>query len=185
MDTNFSVGPEAVAAARNDGSRASSGIGTMHRTRLPARAHANPGTLPPQPPGRQPHYDAALTGPEHYPARLVRTWMDQGRDGIPPRAGPGRNFAEHRDPRSRDGPEDEAGLRRVLACHPAGQQRDPPRGIEGRRTPRGVVSQGALTCGDPAPVSPFSAGAGQRLPLRLTDTRSLPRRIGASPPPAR
>lgn len=38
----------------------------MHRTRLPARAHANPGTLPPQPPGRQPHYDAALTGPEHY-----------------------------------------------------------------------------------------------------------------------
>ena len=38
----------------------------MHRTRLPARAHADPGTLPPQPPGRQPHYDAALTGPEHY-----------------------------------------------------------------------------------------------------------------------
>lgn len=22
--------------------------------------------MPPQPPGRQPHYDAALTGPEHY-----------------------------------------------------------------------------------------------------------------------
>ena len=55
------------------------------------------------------------------PARLVRTWMDQGRDGISPRTGPGRNLAEHRDPRSRDGPEDQAGLRRVLACHPAGQ----------------------------------------------------------------
>jgi hypothetical protein len=54
-------------------------------------------------------------------ARLVPTWMDQGRDGISPRTGLGRNFAEHRDPRSRDGPEDEAGLRRVLVCHPAGQ----------------------------------------------------------------
>ena len=55
------------------------------------------------------------------PARLVPAWMDQGRDGIPPRTGPGRNLAEHRDPRSRDGPEDEAGLRRVLVCHPGGQ----------------------------------------------------------------
>jgi hypothetical protein len=81
------------------------------------------------------------------PARLVRTWMDQGRDGISPRTGPGRNLAEHRDPRSRDGPEDQAGLRRVLVCHPAGQQRDSPRGTESRRTPRRVVSQGALTCG--------------------------------------
>jgi hypothetical protein len=62
-----------------------------------------------------PHLDAAA------PARLVPAWMDQGRDGISPRTGPGRNFAEHRDPRCRDGSEDQAGLRRVLVCHPDGQ----------------------------------------------------------------
>lgn len=136
--------------------------------RLPARS---PGRWPPQLSRRHSHSSAVLRAtPCRYlsrpqpglapagridtaasgrggPARVVRTWMDQGRDGISPRTGPGRNLSEHRDPRSRDGPQDQAGLRRVLVCHPAGQQRDSPRGTESRRTPRRVVSQGALTCG--------------------------------------
>ena len=115
------------------------------------------------------------------PACLVRTWMDQGRDGISPRTGPGRNLAQHRDPRARDGPEDQAGLRRVLARHPAGQQRDPPRGTESRRTPRRVVSHSALTCltgiGKPVP-----AGPGQRPPPRLTEPAILCHRCRANSP---
>jgi hypothetical protein len=64
----------------------------------------------------------ALEGMRVLPARLSGKKLEpQGRDGISPRTGLGRNFAEHRDPRSRDGPEDEAGLRHVLVCHPAGQ----------------------------------------------------------------
>ena len=89
--------------------------------------------------------------PPHLDAAALRAWSEPGwiKAGMEFRLepGPGRNFAEHRDPRSRDGPEDQAGLRRVLVCHPAGQQRDSPRGTESRRTPRRVVFQGALTCG--------------------------------------
>ena len=57
-----------------------------------------------------PHLDAAAL------RAWSRTWMDQGRDGISPRTGPGRNLAEHRDPRfwrrtrRRGGPSPRTGL---------------------------------------------------------------------------
>ena len=46
-------------------------------TSAPARAHANPGTLPPQPPGRQSHYDAAHDRTRALPPRGATTRRGQ------------------------------------------------------------------------------------------------------------
>src|SRR3984885_13810484 len=52
------------------------------------------------------------------PASLVGPWLDQGRDGVPPRTHPGRHHVEHRDPHSCDGPQVTAILRGLLVPHP-------------------------------------------------------------------
>src|SRR5260370_11522347 len=81
---------------------------------------------------------------------MVGPWLDQGRNGVPPRTHPGRHPVEYRDPHSCDGPQVTAVLRGLLVPHPGQQRRDSPRGIEGRcatrriaRTPRRTTIAGA------------------------------------------
>ena len=92
------------------------------------------------------------------PARLVATWVDQGRHGVPPRTNFGGHPAEHRDPRCGDGPQDTPGVCGVLVLHPHGQQRDSPRGVESRRRPCGVAAHTARRNDDAHEATPAWVG---------------------------
>lgn len=124
---------EASAVGRTLLSRRNAHSGpVLHATRCRDPGRPKPGLAPT---GR----DDTATAGRGGSTSLVATGMDQGRDGVSPRTHTAGHAPEHRDPRSRDGPEDTAGLRGVLVLHPPGQWCDSSRGITNRRAPRGIA----------------------------------------------